>query len=262
MITLDIKRVDRHNHNTPVLFDREIDEFAHAVLADYKLALLREPGTVRYEHFLESYLGVTLLYQDIYSEDPKRPIFGATAFRDSKLRVFDKENHRIKRIAVEANTVVLDNFIMQPGKEGLAAFTGFHEGGHILLHSGVYINNTDDTLEPLVCCRRENVEVFGRKRPKRTPKEWREHQADYFAAAIAMPNATFGPFVRSVLREHGVWKRSITLGNDSDLDILAEEILPLCISEVYGVSKQAALIKLKKSGIVVEERDYGRNAKQ
>ena len=44
MITLKPNRVDYRNHNTPILYDREIDEFAHAVLEDYKPQLLREPG--------------------------------------------------------------------------------------------------------------------------------------------------------------------------------------------------------------------------
>jgi len=62
MIELSIRRVDRYNNNTPILSDREIDEFAHAVLMDYKPELLRKPGAVRFEHFLESYLGATILY--------------------------------------------------------------------------------------------------------------------------------------------------------------------------------------------------------
>ena len=109
----------------------------------------------------------------------------------------------------------------------------------------------DDDLLPMVCCRRESIEAFTRKRTNRTAKEWREHHADYFAAAVAMPIATFKPFVNGVLREHGVRKGGITLGHDSDLDILAEEILPNCVADVYGVSKQAAFIKLKKSGFVI-----------
>jgi len=263
MITLNIQRVDRRNNNTPILYDREIDEFAHAVLADYKPKLLKEPGAIRFEHFLESYLGATIFYKDIYSDDPERPIFGATAFRDSTLKVFDRENNRIAGMRVSANTVILDNFVMQPGKEGLATFTGLHEGGHILIHPGVFASECDgqmtlfgEEFQPVVCCYRESVESFGWKRKKRTPQEWREHHADYFAAAIAMPNVTFIPFVRRLMQEHGVRKGCIVLGQDTDLDILAQEILPECITEVYGVSRQAAFIKLKKANFVFDSRTY------
>ena len=65
-----------------------------------------------------------------------------------------------------------------------------------------------------------------------------------------MPNATFKPFVNEFLREHGIWRGSIALGTDDDLDIIAEELLPEQIAEVYGVSKLAALVKLKKCGFV------------
>ena len=69
-----------------------------------------------------------------------------------------------------------------------------------------------------------------------------------------MPDATFVPFVNRILREYGVFKRSIVLGESDDLDIAASDLLPDHISEVYGVSRQAASVKLKKSGFVVSQR--------
>ena len=51
MIELKITRVDRENDNTPILSNKEIDEFACAVLEDYNPKLLREPGIIDYEHF-------------------------------------------------------------------------------------------------------------------------------------------------------------------------------------------------------------------
>ncbi|MCL2775616.1 MAG: ImmA/IrrE family metallo-endopeptidase [Oscillospiraceae bacterium] len=252
MIRIKITRIDEQNDNTPILYNREIDEYAHVVLKDYKPQLLREPGAINFEHFLESYLGVTLIFRDIYYEDPERPIFAVTAFRDGTLKVFDRKNNRIANIIVRANTVILDNIVMEPGREGLALFTGLHEGGHILIHSGVY----DTFRVGQVCCRRENVENNGGKWQQRTAVEWREHQADYFAAALAMPNATFMPFVNHFLRENGIWKNCIVLGYDEDMDIFAQELLPERISEVYGVSKRAASIKLKKSGFVADMQPY------
>ena len=56
MVKLNPRRVDRRNHNTPILFDREIDDYAQAILADYKPELLCEPGAIDFQHFLESYL--------------------------------------------------------------------------------------------------------------------------------------------------------------------------------------------------------------
>jgi Zn-dependent peptidase ImmA (M78 family) len=87
---------------------------------------------------------------------------------------------------------------------------------------------------------------------QRSPREWREHHADYFAAALAMPNATFKPLVHQLLREHDVWKGKIVLGMDEDMDELAKYILPEHISEIYGVSRRAAYVKLCKTGFVVD----------
>jgi len=250
LIRLKAKRVDHKGGNTPVLTNREIDEFAHAVLSYYKPELLEEPGKIRFEHFLEFYLGVNIFYEDIYHEDPERPIFGATAFQNGTLKVFDKDEQGVKIVNIPANSVVIDNYVMQEGKEGLATFTGLHEAGHLLMHWEVY-GGAAEPGDRVICCYRESIESFYVKATKRTTLEWREYQADYFAAAIAMPNATFKPFVHKFLREHGVRKGAIILGRDEDLDILAEVILPEGIGSVYGVSKRAASVKLRKLGFVL-----------
>jgi hypothetical protein len=256
LITLKIDRIDYRNNNTPILYDREIDEFAHAVLEDYKPSLLKEPGMIPFEHFLESYLDVTLLYKDIFNEDPKKPIFGATAFRDGTLKIFNREKECISSMIVWAKTIIIDNYVTKPGRAGLARFTGLHEAGHYLIHQGVYATMTKgqiNRVSPIVYCRRDTVENFGGSRSgERTAKDWREHQADYFAAALAMPNATFIPFVNDFLREHGLYKKTIILEQDEDLDIFAKDLLPEYISEVYGVSKRAALIRLKKGGFIAD----------
>ena len=127
----------------------------------------------------------------------------------------------------------------------MALFTGAHEGAHFLLHSGVYsVRRTGQ-----ICCRRENVENSGGL--PQSAEEWREHQANRFASSFLMPDATFIPFVVQLMHdEYNVWKRPIVLGQDDDFDILAKDLLPEQIAEVYGVSKRAALVKLKKSGFV------------
>ena len=119
MVSLNCRRFDRRNNNTPILSDREIDEFAHLVLADYKPQLLKEPGKIRFEHFLESYLGATLMYHDIYNDDPKIPIFGATAFNEEELKIFNREKMRITTVPVPARTVIIDKASWSRAKRGL-----------------------------------------------------------------------------------------------------------------------------------------------
>ena len=263
MIPLRPRRVDRANNNTPILSNREIDEYAHAVLADYKPRLLREPGIVNYEHFLESYCELRVMHHDIYSDDEEQPILAITAFKDIQIQIFDRESECIRDIVVPARSVVLNNIIAEPpDMKPVARFSGVHEGGHSLMQWHVFTGETIDgepfdpdykwdDIYPAVCCRREHIESKTYiKRDKRTAEEWREHHADYFGGAVTMPNATFIPYIRRLLRDNGYYKGFITMGRDDDLDILAHDLLPDAINETYGVSKQAARIKLRTSGFV------------
>ena len=263
MEQLQLRRFDRENNYQPILSNREIDEYVHALLEDYKPELLREPGRINYQHFLEFYLGMQILFYDIYTDDLDKPILALTAFREGKIKVFDRDNKCVKKVVVPARSVVMDNSIMGDDKEPLALFTGMHEGGHITMQWHVYTGETfdgelfypdyewDSDIDPIVYCRRSNIENRLTTRKNPTPMEWREHHADYFAAAITMPNKTFKPFVTQLLREHNYYKGTITLGRDDDWDILALDLLPDAISGVYGVSKRAARIKLKTSGFIV-----------
>lgn len=260
MIEFRCRKIDRRNNNTPILSDAEIDEFALAVLKDYKPALLKEPGKIKFQHFLESYLGVNLEFHDIYYEEDEKPILGATAFSDGKLKIFNKEDMCISSITVCSGTVIIDNSVMEEGKEGLALFTGLHEGGHVLIHPGVYssgcpgqMNLFSEELSPIVCCRKGSIESSGTFRKKRTPEEWREHHADYFAAAISMPKPVFIPVARNLMREHNIYKDHITYGVDDDMDYIAHDLIPESLSEVFGVSKTAAFIKLKKCELVMDK---------
>jgi hypothetical protein len=138
MIEFKWSKVDKKNNNTPIIKDVEIDELAEMLLKDYKPQLLKEPTPINHLHFLESYLGANIEFMDIYYE--KKPIWGATAFNDEEyLKVFDRENCRTGYRELRSRTIVIDNYVMKEGKEGLGLFTGLHEGGHLWLHPGVYV---------------------------------------------------------------------------------------------------------------------------
>ena len=260
MIAFKWHRVDKKNNNTPVISNAEIDELAAMLLKDYKPQLLKEPGRIKYDHFLESYLGANLDYQHIYYEEGAGRIFGATAFSRGMLPIFDRENLCLDEVVLEKNTIVLDLYVTEDGREGLELFTGLHEGGHFWMHQDVYARDERQLsllgdageLEPVICCRKKDVESFGRKGGFKTPEQWREHQADYFAAALAMPNATFVPLVQETLTANGITDGRIIENVGWDELVLATEGLPEIISEIYGVSKAAAYVKLRKTGLVVD----------
>lgn len=259
MIEFSWSKVDKNN-DTPILKDSEIDGLAEMLLQDYKPQMLKDPGEINYLHFLESYLGATILFKDIYYKEDDKRIFGATSFNVELLKVFDRENMCTKVIKLDARTIVIDNYVMKEGKEGLALFTALHEGGHLWIHPSVFTEPSgqislfgEPEIKSVVCCRQEDIESFGRKKSFQTAKDWREHHADYFASAIAMPKSTFVPFAKEILKSVGISDDRVITGIDYQHDRFAEREFPKRISEVYGVSKQAAAIKLRKFGFIIEQ---------
>ena len=145
MIQFTPRRVNVEDGRTPVMYDREIDELAHAVLNDYRPELLEEPGIIDFEHFLESYLEAEIDFHDIYNDDPKHPVLALTAFTEGDIDVFDKENERITTAYVPARSVVIDNAVIDSEIEGVARFSALHEAGHLTLHWRVFVDEYRET---------------------------------------------------------------------------------------------------------------------
>lgn len=261
MIEFECKRMDT-NTRTPILSDIEIESIAEQLLMDYKPALLQKPGKINALHFIESYLGAEVDYQDIYYPQGKAAILGATAFIESYIRVFDREKLRTVKKKVHRRTVVLDNSIMKSGKEGLQLFTALHEGGHLYLHPSVYgrppeqlmlFHPEANELSQVVCCRRETIDGYGCRRDSRnwTDEDFREHQANVFAASIAMPRKTFVPLVQQFYKDEDLVTDRLYAGNATMEYFVVPRLLWLLCS-TFGVSKSAAMVQLKKYDLYVE----------
>ena len=270
MIEFRWRKVDKNNNNTPIIKDSEIEELAEMLLRDYKPQLLQEPRKIKYEHFLESYLGANLDYQHIYYKEDEGRILGATAFNREKLPIFDRENMCLDEIILNKNSIVLDLYVTEEGREGLELFTGLHEGGHLWMHPGVFIEcemqaslfGNDGELRPVICCRKADIESFGKSGDNRAKDKWREHQANYFASAIAMPGATFIPLVQEVLKSRGITDGRIIEDAGYDEYFLAKEVLPDILVDTYGVSRTAAYVKLRKFGFVVDQETVNKERKE
>lgn len=257
------------NDGTPIVTDQAVQEYAEAVLEEYKPKLLREPGRINATHFLESYLGATVDYQDIYYEENSSPIAGATVFNDDKVLVFDRENMCVRPIDVSAGTILIDNSTMQDGKEGFSKFTHLHEGGHFLMHPAVYrrVENQlsffdfgqDSPGSHVAACKRSSIcGSSGEKRPRLvTEEDFREHQANTFAAAIAMPRRTFIPCAQAMIRRagfpEGIWVEDDVMDWDSELGL---SCLVDRLAEIYGVSRSAAKVQLKRQHLLMTQTEY------
>ena len=252
-------RCDKCSYDmTPVISDRGIEEYARALLADYRPSLLDGiPTAINAFHFVESYLGARIEYQDIYYEEGEQPILGMTCFAETRVKVFDREHMCTRYITVQPNTIIIDNSVMAPGKEALANFTVLHEGGHFCMHREVFEDGMRRNCPPEFCSRKKSGQ--SRKRLE-SQKDFREHQADVFAAAVALPADTLVPCATRMIRCMGFPDGIFVTGHKYDrnkkpeLDRLIGNLADTC-----GVSRSAVKIRLQRLGLLQDRLEYGRD---
>lgn len=252
-------RYDRCSYDmTPVISDKGIEDYTRALLSDYRPALLSGiPTAINAFHFVESYLGARIEYQDIYYEEGQQPILGMTCFAETRVKVFDREHMCTKYITVPPNTIIIDNSVMEPGKEALANFTVLHEGGHFCMHRDVFEDGMRRSDPPEFCSRKKTGSA--RKR-LRTQEDFREHQADVFAAAVALPADTLVPCATQMIRCMGFPDGVFVTGHKYDrrkkpeLDRLIGNLADTC-----GVSRSAVKIRLQRLGLLQDRLEYGRD---
>lgn len=240
---------------TPILSDVEIEAIAERLLEDYRPELLREPGKIDALHFLEYYLGATVDFQDIYYPKGEPSILGVTVFQDSAIRVFDRESMSSAWKRIGRRGIVLDNCLTSPGKGGLQLFTALHEGGHLYLHAHTAVQEDTANTEQAssyVCCRRQSIGFSGLRRAfgEWTDQDFREHQANVFAACVAMPRKTFVPYVQRFFKDSFVPADRLYAGNPS-MECFVMPPLLWHICQTFGVSRSAALVQMKKYGLYV-----------
>lgn len=253
----------RDKTNTPVLHNEDVWEYAEALVADYKPSLLKEPTPINVVHFLESYLGATVEYQDIFFAKDESPIAGATVFNNDRIRIFDREGLCTRTIDISAGTIIIDNSTVEKGNKGYEAFTGLHEGGLFTMHPEVYRRDENQIclFEPprdgahVVCSRKDTM--FYRSRGRRlTPEQNREHQANVFSAFVAMPRQTFIPYATELIRDAG-FSEGIFINDECDweCDYALEKLCDKLVA-AYGVSFTAAKILLKELGLLMNTYEY------
>lgn len=261
----------RDKTRTPILYNEDIWEYAEALIGDYKPSLLKEPAPLNVEHFLESYLGATIDYQDIFFAKGEDPIAGATVFNDDHIRVFDREGMCTRVIKVAAGTIIIDNSTVAAGNKGFEAFTGLHEGGHFTMHQEVYRHNPSQISffeapkdgSNLVCCRKSTM--FGKSRwsaRQLTPEQNREHQANTFAAFAAMPRQTFVPLAQSLICGAG-FRNGVFVYDDKhwESDYALEQICNELV-RAFGTSFTAVKIHLKELGLLLNVYQFENRTSQ
>lgn len=261
----------RDRHKNPVITNMEIEDYTVSLIEDYKPSLLKEPSAINPLHFVESYLGADVDYQDIYYEEGESAIAGATVFNDDVVPVFDRENMCVRYILVPANTILIDNATLEKGKGGFCNFTVLHEGGHFIMHPEVF--RRDDaqfsllpetySTRPRVACRKNNIGASVTFGPVMTPEHRREQQANVFAAFIAMPQKTFYPFAQELVKKAG-FSEGVYIEHD-EYDWCNDDPLYNIgnkLASAYGVSRTSATIRMRTLGLIQSKDEYMANRSQ
>ncbi|WP_164976248.1 ImmA/IrrE family metallo-endopeptidase [Oleiharenicola lentus] len=220
----------RYDKNwVPVLSPQQITDIAAEVLERFCPVVLKVPRStpvVEIIQELSKSTGLKFAYTDLGHKDGHK-VLGKVSFGE-KLLSLDP--------------------VLQKELEPAFRFTAAHEIGHWVLHRYKYklwtflkknkeLDDDDASLFRLI---------------DKSPLEWLEYQANFFAAELVMPRAQFEQAVAAAQHRLGI-RRNLgkiylsSAGSQLDLVQVLEEL-----ERVYSVSRAALRIRMKTLEILVE----------
>lgn len=234
-------------NGVPILKNTDIETDAELLLRDYKPELLTDPQPLDTDDFTESYLGLNIHFENL-SRD--QSIWGCMVFNNRQIPVYVPKHDRNDYCAVDADTVVIDNSLLDGPNEYALRSTMLHECGHSLYHEQIF--KEDDNQLSFLCdepsektavavCRWVDIQGNENKQKKlATDREWIEHHAKYFSAAMLMPKSAMRIYCKDPkIREAA----SVNFPGGEN------EALAGCVAEIFNVSPVSARIRIRQLGL-------------
>ncbi|WP_405744492.1 ImmA/IrrE family metallo-endopeptidase [Anaerovibrio slackiae] len=236
----------RQNRNgVPILSEQNLEDIGENLTGDFCPEVLTEPQEVDIDAFAEIYMG---LNQDIQYLSHNGVYLGMMVFNDTDmLPVFDPVAHEARYISESAGTVVIEKSLLDDDSQlHRYRFTMAHEAaGHAVLHKAYHsrqhnpnqVNLFNDST-PWVQCRKDMA--IAPSRSTRSDTDWMEWQANTLGSIVLMPRKSVKLLMtdyENKLNDMQGLRRSFIIGDMIDQ-----------VSSVFNVSRQAALIRLKKLG--------------
>lgn len=231
-----------------ILSHRDIEEIAVAITKDFNEFFFgpdteeaRLPRGTPIDQFARDYLGLDVSFAYLSTDGS---ICGLTAYTDTEYIVEDKGIQR--KIPLHRNEVLMDRSFIEPSQIrklcGKRRFTLAHECAHQIL----FQMETDQMRE--VCQRKYSARTAYSLRELKTREDWNEWQANVLGAAILMPQRE----IDLAVAYYAKGRKLISYdGNYANWDKVALDR----ICQQFGVSKTAAVIRLKQLGHL-ENRPY------
>ena len=229
-----------------ILSYSQIEEIAVAVTNDFQEFFFgkvynRSIQATPIDQFAREYLGLEISFARL-SDDGS--ICGLTAYANTEYVI---QEHGITRtIPLRPNQVLLDISFIQPGQVkalcGKRRFTIAHECAHQILYQM-------ESDEMKVSFKKQYAERSAYSlRDLKTREDWNEWQANVLGAAILMPQSQI---------DLAMWyfAQSRILTNYEGKFSYHDRLCLTQICQAFGVSKTAAIIRLRQLGYI-EDRRY------
>lgn len=235
----------------PILKDKQIDEDAEYLLSQYDSTLLTDPHPLDVDDFTERFLGFNIHFDNLSNNGC---IWGRMVFNNRRILVYDPEKNDIDFHPVDANTVVIDNSLLDSPNEYALRSTMIHECGHGLYHGQIYRENDaqlsffpvkNEEKIAITACRSKDIQGNG-KRGLVTDHDWIEHHAKYFSAAMLMNR----PAMHIVCGNKELRKNLRAEVPGFELEYLAS-----LVSDTFNVSPASAKIRINQLGYGFEKSE-------
>ena len=253
---LELETCYSFTHVPYITYDA-LEDYAEKLVADFAPELLRNPGIINVDEFLEYYLNLNVVYRRICYN---KKVLGITAFNDGMVDVIDDETGQPGEMPVKMGTVIIDTSLTTKRNEPRLRFTGMHEGVHWLIHRKAFAG--DNPFGPAGIYKNQYLAAkegrgdYTRSVKERTDIDHMERQADFLAAAVLMPRPALRVAYRNFFKFYNEKPRRIIRKASIEDDCYAKQ-LPEYVAKLFNVSNKAALIRLEKlTAIVDKNRGY------
>lgn len=232
-----------------ILSHRQIEEIAIAVTNDFNAFFFgsnheKNRKTARatpIDQFAKDYLGLSVSYTNLSLDGS---ICGLTAYTDTEYITEEMGVRRI--IPLKMNQILMDSSFIQPKQLrklcGKRRFTLAHECAHQIL----FQLDTDEMKD--VCKRKYSACRAYSFRDLKTHEDWNEWQANALGAAILMPQ-------KEIDLAMGCFANGNKLVRNKGVFGYRDELSLMMLCQQLGVSKTAAVIRLRQLGYIEERTD-------
>lgn len=232
-----------HNAGVPYLSREKIEQTASKVIAWIAVERLERPSETPVAHIIERLVKEQrLLFKcdaDLGHSRRGRKILGAFDF--------------------SARSIFIDPVLVDAKRTARFRFTLAHELGHFVLHRRRMLDwPALDAAPSRVDDDRVELHFLKRRSRIRTPRQWLEWQANYFASCLLMPAATVQQAIADLQGEAGVTRRlgRLYLDDQPTNRVMYQKAL-YRLQDTYQVSRSVVVIRLRELALVDDRRTFG-----